>query len=326
MSALPSRTQSRHRRLVGVLAAAALLVSACGGGSDEAESSAAAGEGFPRTVETLSGPVTIKAKPERVVALTVAAAEALSALGTTPIAIAADPATVTTNFPWLPPELSDLATDLEGQRFAPNVEAIAALRPDLIVAPTVAVRGKPDMAEKLSAIAPLITPNVDAGNVDWTQRLKSTADALNETEEADRIIDEIKNKYAAVGSEVPGIDTKTYQWVAFNGTQFQFGNGSLFELFGLKAGPLQDNTQNGSPLSVEETGQLSADLLAVFPRADKNRTQLEENPLFQGLPSVKNGSMYMASLATANALNSPGPLSLDWFLTEITPTVQALAK
>jgi iron complex transport system substrate-binding protein len=84
----------------------------------------AAPHAFPVTITTASGKVTIQRKPVRIVSLSATATESLFAIGAGPQVVAVDDQS---DYPTNAPK-----TTLSG--FTPNVEAIAAYRPDLVVA------------------------------------------------------------------------------------------------------------------------------------------------------------------------------------------------
>jgi iron complex transport system substrate-binding protein len=91
--------------------------------------SGAAGQGsrpssFPVTIATAAGKVTVAKKPSRIVSLSPTATESLFAIGAGPQVIAVDDQS---DYPKSAPK-----TALSG--FTPNVEAIAAYRPDLVIA------------------------------------------------------------------------------------------------------------------------------------------------------------------------------------------------
>lgn len=80
-------------------------------------------DGFPVTIEAPNGPVTIEEKPESIVSLSPTATEVLFAIGAGSQVVAVDDQS---NYPAKAP-----VTDLSG--FTPNVEAIAAYEPDLVI-------------------------------------------------------------------------------------------------------------------------------------------------------------------------------------------------
>lgn len=124
-----SPSQVSHRRAVAALPCAAVLLTGCGGsgGSTKAAApttsvSAQAGA-FPQTVTAANGPVTVAAKPTRIVSLSATATEMLFAIGAGPQVKAVDDQS---SYPAQAPR-----TKLSG--FQPNLEAIAAYSPDLVV-------------------------------------------------------------------------------------------------------------------------------------------------------------------------------------------------
>lgn len=114
-------------RFLTVAAALALLATACGPSSATAEApatTAVAGvSGFPVTVETANGSVTIEEQPEHIVSLSPTSTEVLFAIGAGEQVAAVD------NQSDYPAEAP--VTDLTG--FDPNLEAIAGYGADLVV-------------------------------------------------------------------------------------------------------------------------------------------------------------------------------------------------
>ncbi|WP_306367836.1 ABC transporter substrate-binding protein [Nocardiopsis sp. CC223A] len=318
--------------MAGLLAAA---LTGCGAAAQDDAPAPADGDGaYPITVTTSQGEVTIESAPERVVALGFSSTDELISLGVDPVKVAVDPDTLPEYAPWLIDPLTEAAADGDPASVAdpsllaadgsPDLEAIATAAPDLIIAEVYQV---PDRAafERLNAIAPTITPDTDAFNPDWDERLLATAAALDRTEQAQELITELEAEFTDIGAEVPGIEDRTYQWVRADDNGYTFGNGSLFELFGMRPADNQDNTQTGAALSLENTAELDADLLAVWAQTGERQAELEADPLFRELPSVRNGTVYFAGLDFANAINSPAPISLRWLRDELAPVVGSLA-
>lgn len=324
-----TRTTSRSRRSRWIVAglATVLVAGLAGCGSSDAagdESDSASDAGYPLTIETSHGDVTIEKAPERVVALGAATADELMSLGVEPVKVAADPAGLDSNFPWLADEVAEIADgSLINENGEVNVEAVAAAKPDLIIGESWHV-GDKAVFDQLNDIAPTVSAASQDLNVDWDVRLLKTAEAIGRTDEAKTLISEIETEFAAVGDAVPGISSKTYQWIRVDPDAYAFGNGSMFELFGLVPAENQDNTQNSAVLSKEHTADLDADLLAIWAPTDDLRAGLEDDKLFRELPAVKNGTVYYAGLDFANAINSPAPMALRWIKDQLTPTIEAL--
>jgi iron complex transport system substrate-binding protein len=102
--------------VAATLAALALSVAGASGGGSSASQ-------FPVTVVASGGKVTVTRRPSRIVSLSPTATETLFAIGAGPQVVAVDDQS---DYPKNAPR-----TALSG--FTPNVEAIAALRPDLVV-------------------------------------------------------------------------------------------------------------------------------------------------------------------------------------------------
>lgn len=321
----PRQIKPVHRGIsAAVILLVAALLSACGSSGDSTADGSSA-EGYPFTVQTSQGEVTITEPAERVIALSVASADELLSLGVEPIKVAVSAEELESGYPWAVKELGDLAdAGLMQKNFELNVEAIAAAEPDLIVAQTYQVSDKA-VFDQLNAIAPTISADSQAANVDWDERLLKTAEAIKKVDEAEALIAEIEAEFGAVADSVPDIESKTYQWVRVDPDAFGFGNGSVLELFGLKPAENQDNTQNTNPsLSKEKTAELDADLLAVWAPTKELRDGLDKDPLFQELPAVKARTVIYAELDFANAANSPSPSALRWLKDKVAPYIEAL--
>jgi iron complex transport system substrate-binding protein len=107
----------------------AALLAGCGGSTapttSSSPSASAVAEGtFPVTIRAANGPLTVKARPERIVSLSPTATEMLFAIGAGSQVVAVDDQS---NYPAEAPK-SELSA------YKPNLEAIAAKDPDLVVA------------------------------------------------------------------------------------------------------------------------------------------------------------------------------------------------
>ena len=109
------------RRLA--LAASLLVVALVPASGAAAATGTAKATAFPVTVTAANGKITISKRPTRIVSLSPTATESLFALGAGPQVIAVDDQS---DYPKSAPK-----TALSG--FTPNVEAVAAYRPDLVV-------------------------------------------------------------------------------------------------------------------------------------------------------------------------------------------------
>lgn len=328
---------NRSSRLLAATLGVALTVSLAACGDDDSDNdattgasssgassdSATADEGYyPHTQTTAHGDTTIEAQPERVVALSPTTADEMLALGVTPTVVATDPAKLDTNAPWIADDIRDISEADIYANAEVNVEKIADLDPDLVIGTSYQFKDK-SVWEKVSAIAPTAIPESSDTNVGWEASLRTTAEALGLQDKAEEVITELKQKYKDAAGDVPS--GKTYNFTGYSKeNNFFSGNGSVFQMFGLTPAASQDDTQNKDALSVENTDQLTGDLLAVWPVTAEDRTALDQISAFKDLPAVKNGTVYYVTEEDANAINAAGPNSLRWFLDRIAPTVQKL--
>jgi iron complex transport system substrate-binding protein len=328
---------NRSSRLLAATLGIALTVSIAACGDDDSDNgsttgasasgasseSATAAEGYyPHTQTTAHGDTTIKAQPERIVALSPTTTDEMLALGVTPIAVGTDPAQLDVNAPWIADNIRDISdADLVSPTLDINVEALANENADLIIGTSYQFKDK-SLWDKVNAIAPTPIPESPDTNVGWEASLRTTAEALGLQDKAEEVIDNVKQKYKDAAGDVPA--GKTYNFTGYGDNGFFSGNGSVFQMFGLKPSSTQDDTQNGAALSIENADKLTGDLLVVWPYPADKKADLDKNSTFQELPAVKNGTVYYPDQSDATAINAAGPNSLLWFLDRITPTVQKL--
>jgi len=181
--------------LAVALATASVAACSAGGAADPEATAASAGT---RTVEHAMGSTEVPEDVERVVVLDTGELDAVVSLGVTPVgAVTTDVSTSLVSY--LEDDLSE--TEPVGTIGEPNLEAIAALDPDLILSNTVRHE---DLYDEFSAIAPTVFAG-DVGDT-WKETLRLTGDALGEREEADRLIADYEARAAEVGKSVTGGD------------------------------------------------------------------------------------------------------------------------
>jgi iron complex transport system substrate-binding protein len=305
------------RPIAATVAAMALLsTAACSGDAPAAE-----GGDFSATVPAAYGDVQVTEKPERVVALTVQAAEILVELGIQPVAVATTEEEIGEMYPWLEGVFTGALDPDLTPAYVADPEAIGAHDPDLIVGTTWNIAE--DVYAQLTDVAPTF-PGLAAANDDWNE----VAAALGELTGTDgqALVDEVESACATAREGLTSLQDKTYQYVAAEEGQFRFGNGSWLECFGLKPAENQDNTQStDAAVSEERLDQLDADVLAIFDRIGAEQT-VQDDPRFAELPaSAPTGAVLWMDVPLANATNSPGPLSYPYFIAQVLPELESAA-
>ncbi|QOV33816.1 iron-siderophore ABC transporter substrate-binding protein [Streptomyces ferrugineus] len=315
-----------HRRrgtaAVALAVAAALSLAACGGsnGGADKESTAEAGDKkavaqggddfsdaakktaamgtdakageWPRTIEHAMGETEIKSQPKRVVVLDVGELDNVVSLGIKPVGLAP-----TEGSPELPSYLKkDAGTPANvGTINNLNLEAIAGLKPDLILGSQLRAADKYD---ELSKIAPTVF-SLRPGFT-WKENYLLNAAALDKTAEA-------KAKLAAYDKKVDELDAKlgadkpTVSMVRYlpDGLIRLYANasfiGTILKDAGIPRPKNQDIDDLAAEVSAENIDQADGDYIftGVYgdPKAtDKSRAQ--GNPLWKNLKAVKEGRAY----------------------------------
>lgn len=292
------------RRLLSLLLLASLGV-ACGAGGEHQQAGEgepaggevagdAEGAGFPRTVEHAMGNTEIPARPQRVVVLDTGELDSAVALGVTPIGAVRAP--VEDGFlEYLSAETGE--TELVGAIDAVNLEAVAALRPDLILSS--ALRHE-DLYDELSAIAPTVF--TEAVGVVWKENLAVHAEALGREEEADALLAAYDERTADLAGrlqeergELPTVSvvrflpgsTRLYQKASFIGT--------VLEDVGLPRPPAQDVDDFALEISAEQIAEADADVIFTThygPADDTTQRSLTENPIWHTLGAVQTGDVH----------------------------------
>ncbi|MGK5643160.1 ABC transporter substrate-binding protein, partial [Streptomyces sp. URMC 126] len=129
------------------------------------------------------GDVQVKNAPQRVVVLDTAELDSALTLGVKPVGAAHSD--VSTGFPsYLPKEKTEGIKDV-GAMSTPNMEAIAALKPDLIL--TSKVRHG-DKYAALKGIAPTVM--TESTGAPWKDNFQLHAEALGKQAEAKKVVDD----------------------------------------------------------------------------------------------------------------------------------------
>lgn len=197
----------RPRLLALFVAFAATLLTACGGSPQPPEGAPEPGGAGTITVTDAEGEVTLPAPATRVVALEWVYAEDLIALGVPPVGVA-DVAGynrfVTAPDAALPESVTDVGTRQE-----PSLEAIRALRPDLIITDQNRAAAN---ADQLRDIAPTLIFNTARADIDgytdMVQALNTIATATGTEQRAvqllqrvDQTVESVRQQIIAAGKE-----------------------------------------------------------------------------------------------------------------------------
>lgn len=320
-----------------------LVVAACGAPAAAPPAPASQGVGaFPVTITHRFGVATIPAPPQRVVAI--GDEDIAVALGVTPVGIVRtatasglaphqegviDPARVT---------FLDVPTGGEGEGTGgADIEQIAALRPDLILAVNDFTLEQ-DYPE-LSRIAPTVGYATAWGEQSWQEQAVVVATALGLADRGRQVVADTEARIRAVRDANPGLVGRS---VTFS---FAFGPDQIVtlktdrdptvKLFtelgmrippGVAALPAIAPGNPGGALSFENISLLDADIVVMLYATPELRRQIEEFALFRNLRGVRDGRYVVVDLPTATALRSPTVLSIPWALEQLGPSLARVAR
>lgn len=335
------------RRLVlaggGALGLSAFLA-ACGSSSDGSGSDAAGpsnGAGdktFPVTVKHKYGSTTVKTAPKRVVCVGLLEQDSLLALGVVPVAVTSWlQAAKGEIYPWAKEKLGSapLPKVLDAQKV--DVEAIAALKPDLIVA-IYSGLSKTDYA-KLSQLAPTVAPAkgyADYGTP-WGMTTQMVADALGKHAEGAALVKSVEAKLNAARSSHPQFAGKTalvatpYEGAYIYGpqdprSQIQHALGFTFPAKFKNVG----GKSFGGSISAERTKEIDFDVVVWL--ASQAEVKKKLGGLYEQTTAFKEGrTIYIPSSISdskenstyASAFTMVTPLSIPWMIERYVPQLAA---
>lgn len=284
---------SRPRRLLAAATAAlALAITGCGASDQGAPNEPPqAGE---RIVHHAKGQTTISGTPQRVVVLDTGELDSVLALGVRPVGAVAPDATNS-----LQPYLAEKTqgVPMVGTIGSPNLEQIAALKPDLILSSTVRDGEK---YEQLSAIAPTVF--AETTGKPWKENFLLNAEALGKTAEAERILADYHKRAADIGAKIgdPGrIEVSALRTTSGSGNMRLYGQGSFIGTIlsdvGFSRPENQRIDKTFAEISREQVAQADGDLLfysAYGSAAKQRQAELVSSGQWSNLGAVRNGKAF----------------------------------
>lgn len=285
--------KARGHGLVGFVSLLAVLALAgCGGG--EAGSGGGTTESDGRFVETSMGRVEVPESPKRVVVLDTGELDSAMTLGVTPVgAVEAVEGKGYPSYLEGTEEIENVGTIEQ-----PNLEKIAALKPDLILSSKLRHE---KIYDQLSEIAPTVF--TETTGVTWKENFDLHAQALNKLDEAKQAKTEYQERIdefrRAIGEDPPEVsvvrflpgDTRIYQKESFIGT--------ILEDAGLPRPESQDVEDfailNASQELIPKMGGDVIFTTVYGPEKDSTIEEMTSDPLWRRLDAVREGRVYEVS-------------------------------
>lgn len=304
----------RTPRLIAAILAA-LLLAACGGseapsssGDTAEEQALPEGRGIvtenpdgTRTVKSAYGTVSVPAEPKRVVSVIGDIDfETMIALGIKPVGAGTQGGTIESGFA---PHLAGKTDGVQALAWADGapIEAIAALKPDLIFVPN------EESAKKLEKIAPVVSRGSWIGS-EWKEDFLWVAEVLGRSDDAKKLLADYETRAATMkGALAPMVQGKTVlsPQVAYDHAQVYVDaddtlSGAVLTELGLKLHEtaMRDD-EEGIAVSFEQLDQMDADYLFWQVRQaddgsvdNKGLEVLKSSPLFNRMPAVAGGGYF----------------------------------
>ncbi|MDQ1029688.1 iron complex transport system substrate-binding protein [Streptomyces umbrinus] len=248
---------------------------------------AKAGE-FPRTIEHAMGETELKAEPKRVVVLDVGELDNVVSLGVQPVGWA--PTEGSAGIPSYLKKDAGSPKDV-GTINALNLEAIAGLKPDLILGSELRAA---KLYPQLSKIAPTVF-SIRPGFT-WKENYLLNAAALDRTAEAKTQLAAYEKKAKALGDEL-GPDKPTVTMLRYLPGMIRLYAkasfiGTILEDVGIPRPRNQQINDLAAEISPEKIDDADADWIftGVYGDAKKtDRATAEDNPLWKKLGAVQDG-------------------------------------
>lgn len=245
---------------------------------------------FPRTVGHFGGSTEIPAEPKRIVVIATGQLDAVLTLGVVPTGVAYGdgaalvPEYLSREFPQYSAEMAGFVD--VGNRQAPNLEAIAALQPDLILANKAASE---DNYGTLSTIAPTVL--TEGTGVNWKQDFLLLADAVGRTEQAQTYLDDFVSRAEELGEQA---GNQTVSFVRFTADRARvFGIPSFAGYIAWDANLARPEGQQfdktSQDFSEEEIALANADWVFVGSQETGPGSRAETyttNPLWTGMSAA----------------------------------------
>jgi len=334
-------TRTKRGVAAALAVVAALALAACSSSEEPTGASSPtaggdSGAAFPVSIEQKFGTTTIPAQPERIVTVGFHEQDWLYALGVAPIAVREwyggyEYAT----WPWAddarkavgaePTVLSNGDLDME---------AIAALSPDLIIATWSGITQ--EQYDLLSQIAPTLAQSGDYADygMPFAEETRSIAKAVGKVEEGEKIIAEVEDKIAAIKEAHP-------DWANYSAAVNFFYQGQPGAYFSIDPRPALIGQLGPDITKIDRLGDPAVDFyITVSPEnldeldADANiwlgatepgtQETVEGLPLYESMQATKvGGQIWSTDGVFEGAFSFASPLSIAYALDVLVPQLEA---
>lgn len=313
-------------RVFSLVVAMVMLLGACSNSSNQGSNSTVDKEQAtndrvdpvqesPVTIQHLKGEMTFEKVPKKIVVLDVQYADQMLALGKQPVG-----SVVAETDNALPEYLGDKMDNVSllGTNAEPNLEGILALEPDLIIA----TEFHDAIYDDLRKIAPTLTLE---RNEDWQTVMLKFGEILNQTEEAQQLVDDYKQKVSDLKTALADkMKDQTVALIRPRDKMIRLQTTShrtsqiLYDDLGLTPPQMAVNSTDPSTMiSIEVLPELGADHIFLL----QDDTNMELTAEFQNTSIWKNMSVVTADHVyvenTAQWIGYYGPIAINLVVDQI---------
>lgn len=337
----------RHRLTIvasAAVAALALTLTACSSGAADdqpADQKSQGGAGFPVSIDSALGSVTIEHKPERVVTIGWGSQDAALALGVVPVGMqdySSDCGCDDGILPWDTAALDgQTPTLIKATSKEIPYEQIGSLKPDVILAVNSGLTD--EQFKMLNDIAPTVGYPDKPWLTSWQDQITTVGKALGLQDKAadleaktNKLIDdaaaahpEFKGKTIAFGS---GTEAGNYNFYYEDDSRIE-----LLKQLGFTPSPsiAKQKSSGGETfakkVSMETLSDVKTDVLVAWYLNDELQSEIEGNQLFKGLQAVSTDSYIpITDPPMVYATSAVTVLSLPWMLDKYVPLLTDAAN
>ena len=293
----------------------AIVAAACG--DDAVTPSAVPSANFPLTIEAQNGSIAIPKRPTKIVSLAATSTEILFAIDAGSQVIAVDDQS---NYPANAPK-----TKLSG--FEPNIEAIAAYKPDLVVFTT----DVKQLSASLKALGiPAIQHDAAKSFDDTYTQIRQLGQATAHIGEAESLVAKMRKEIKEVVENAPTFSGRLTYYHELDSTFFSAASttfiGRVYGMLGLRniADPADKQGTGYPQLSPEYIIQADPDLifLADTKCCAQSEATVAKRPGWRNISAVKNSAVVALDDDIASRW---GPRIVD-FLRTVLDALEELKK
>ena len=322
-----------------VAAAALLLLAGCGGGGEPDAGSTQAGPdggAFPVSIEHAFGETTIEEEPERVVVLGWSAQDTVYALGMAPVGMPSYPYGGGDDgvLPWNDEYFDAEETTLLDTADGPPLEQIAALRPDVILAPYEGF--EQGVYDDLSGIAPTVAYPGEPWTTPWREQTRMIGEALGRADETEQLIADTEEAVADVAAGHPEFEGLTFAYTSMGAESLYLylptdPRVQLIEDLGLTVAPSVASLAEGSQstfyaqLSLEAAPDIESDVVIGFADGMTSEEVLSSR-LYSSVPAIaRDAAVVVDDQGFAAAASSVSVLAIPYSLEQLVDGLSAAA-